>query len=169
MKNILFQAFGFVQNLRFKQVEQIGKIYFRKISKFWRRRGNLKSFYPIWRTYVTLHAPRREMEKYHWNVSEISPSRSEKSHSQSEMFHAGKKSLPEWKFFTLWKRSEPPWKISHREMFMPWNSILERKNDSLVIANVNVITLQKNATSNLTIKSWRKRDTKLNSKKKKRK
>ena len=78
----------------------------------------------------------------------------------------------EWNFsFTPWTRREKSHgqseNFSRREKFTPWNLILERKNDSVVFANVNVISLQKHATSNLTIKSWRKRDTKLNSKKKK--
>ena len=40
-----------------------------------------------------------------WNFSFMPWTRREKSHGQSEMFHAVKKSLPEWKFFTPWKRS----------------------------------------------------------------
>ena len=60
-----------------------------------------KNIIGMWVKFL-LHAVNTAWKKSwpEWNVS-----RREKSHGQSEMFHAVKKSLPEWKFFTPWKRS----------------------------------------------------------------
>ena len=54
--------------------------------------------------YGYFHGPGREMNKNHWNVSEISPTHREKSHSHREIFHAVKKVMVPRKMFHTVKK-----------------------------------------------------------------